>query len=248
MLAKKQLSRPTWAIEAFSLPPARDVKGRTRWTHRHATWVPHLNRIAFTESRNEFISLLSLEFLLNRNLIRRFKEQPFTLPKEELGFEYTPDFCLEDTEGNLYVIEVKTQRFLTRDIENRLADVRSCLASHGINFRIWTDKTPLVKTLRHNLLCLKKFSLESFRTDERDLLNGQINQIGSVAIGELLKMGVDLGLIYASIYKGSAHSDIQNKFTLDSRISSTNIQPIDRVLLGSCASNDSWWDSLVEVK
>jgi len=118
-----------WVSHVKDTPPVRKIKSRTQRTHRHAPWLYQKNRLGYVESRNELVGILALEYLQARGEISFYKEQPFRTPVElwESGIasltdrgsrEYTPDFYAERLAGQRYVIEVKSQRFISRERES----------------------------------------------------------------------------------------------------------------------------------
>lgn len=233
-----------WADQMFSDPPARKVKGRTRWTHRHATWVEALGRLAYVESRNELIGLLALEYLCRRGLIKRFKEQPFACDETFAGSEYTPDLAAEGAAGVTYVIEIKTKRFLTRAMEKDFERLKEKFAEVGMKFLLWTDHDPLIQPLRHNLLQLRRASSEHVSPDETARLIGLLTSEGSMSLRALYEDGLDLTLISHAAWNGQVFLPLLDRLHDATPVGVRPFEDLGASLLAAEPDLHRWWNSL----
>lgn len=144
-----------WVAHVRNTPPVRKIKSRSKYTHRHAPWLFRRNRLAYVESRNELVGILALEYLEMLGDLLFYKEQPFRTPLElwESGVdalgdrgsrEYTPDFFAIGLNGEKFVIEVKSARFISRVHEEGFERWKEIFAEHGLKYLLWTDHKPLV--------------------------------------------------------------------------------------------------------
>lgn len=244
-----------WVNNAFTSPPARVVKGRTRWTHRHAAWVAYLNRLAYVESRGELIGLLALEYLQKQGHVKRFKEQPFTTPlalwQEGLealsnrgSKEYTPDFMAEDTSDTKYVIEIKTARYVTRAMQQGFELWRDKFAEHDMKYLVWTDRDPLSRHLRQNLLRLRRASAEYIERDELSRLAEALNSKGPLPVWALHAQDLDLDLIAHAAWGGQVYLPLLEPISAQTLITLTATEDLAAILFAKEPDLDDWWNSL----
>lgn len=232
-----------WRNQMFSEPPARKIKSRTRWTHRHASWIETFSRLAYVESRNELIGLLALEYLYRLKHVSRFKEQPFTTVCETFGDEYTPDLSAELLSEKLYVIEVKTARFISRVQEKAFENYRERFAEHGIDFLVWTDADPLVKPLRHNLLRFRRASTLYIEHDEVARLVHQLSN-GPMPLWALYNLDLDLDLVCYAAWQGKAYIPLLKDIHQQTLVSNHPTEDLAAGLLGTTPDMHAWWNSL----
>lgn len=244
-----------WVSDVFASPPARVVKGRTRWTHRHAAWVAYLNRLAYVESRGELIGLLALEYLQKQGYLRRFKEQPFTTPLAlwEEGLEalsnkgskeYTPDFLAEDPLGNKYVIEIKTARYVTRSMEQGFELWREKFAKHDLKYLLWTDRDPLSRHLRQNLLRLRRASAEYIEREEISRLMDVLTSKGPLPVRALHAQNLDLDMIAHAAWSGRVYLPLLEPITEQTLITLKATEDLAATLFAKEPDIDAWWNSL----
>lgn len=244
-----------WLDDVFASAPVRKVKGRTKWTHRHCTWVSFLNRLAYIESRNELVGLLALEYLQKQGRIKRFKEQPFTTPldlwqkglqaqAEMKASEYTPDFLAEDTIRTKYVIEVKSARFVSRSMEQTFEAWKSKFAEQGMKFLLWTDLDPLTVHLRRNLLQLRRTAVTHIEHDELDRLLHELRQNGPMPIWALYARNLDVDLISHAAWFGKVYFPLAEPLTERTLVGLEQTEDLAGLLLGAEPDMQSWWNSL----
>lgn len=235
---------PEWAKQMFSDPPARIVKGRTKWTHRHAPWVDQLGRLAYVESRNELIGLLALQYLSNIKAIRLFKEQPFETSEQQVGQEYTPDLAAQSLDRRLFVQEIKTYRFISREMERKHETLKERFAEYGMTFLVWTDHDPLTRPLRHNLLRLRRASAEFIEPDETACLISTLQEKGPMPLWALYNLGLDIDVIANAAWWGKVFLPLRADIGAASQISIHSQEDLASVLFGTEPDIHKFWNSL----
>lgn len=244
-----------WLDLVFQSPPARKVKGRTKWTHRHATWVEHLNRLAYVESRNELIGLLALEYLQRQGTIKRFKEQPFTTSLDLWATadeadtpqgmrEYTPDLMAEASNGDKYVIEVKSARYISRRMERNFELWKDKFSDHNLKYLVWTDHNPLAKSLRHNLLELRRAAVEFIEPDEVQHLVELLSKEGPLPLWALYARDLDRDLICHAAWYGKVFFPLHQVFGAETVVSLQRTTDLESLVFGIEPDIEAWWNSL----
>lgn len=244
-----------WLNHVFESGPVREIKGRTKWTHRHATWVEPLNRLAYVESRNELIGLLALEHLQRQGAIRRFKEQPFTTPLGlwssdiELDMpkgmrKYTPDLVAETQKGDLYVIEVKSARYITRQLERAFEVWKDRFLEYDLKYLVWTDHSPLATPLRQNLLELRRAAVQHIEPDETHQLIDLLTNKGPLPIWALYGYDLDRELISHAAWQGKVFFPLHEPFTRQTIVSLNRTTDLENALFGAEPDMESWWNAL----
>ena len=139
------MGSPQWLDLVFSTPPVRGLKGHSKHTQYHQAYLSHTQQLVGCQGRNELNGLLMIEYLMTLGHITRVKPQPFTTRLAEFGCRITPDFLmLGKQESQIYAIEVKSQRFLTRLKHRQLELNRERFHKFGITYLAWTDASPLI--------------------------------------------------------------------------------------------------------
>lgn len=244
-----------WLTHVENSPPVRKIKSRTTHNHRHAPWLMCRNRLGYVESRNELIGLLALEYLEMRGFLCFSKEQPFTTPPElwELGVAnltdrkshaYTPDFYARGVNGEKFLIEVKSARFISREMEGSLQRWKAIFGEYGFKYLLWTDRSPLVGNLRHNLLRLRRAAVQYFDDDEVSRLVEMLHTKGPLPVWALYNHGVDLDLIAYATWLGKTNFSLQNLLCGMTEISTQPATDLAQYLLGIEPDMHQWWDSL----
>lgn len=250
-----QLGTPEWQADVESSPPVRKIKSRTTHTHRHAPWLINRNRLAYVESRNELIGVLALEYLEMRGLLSFYKEQPFTTPPElweiaianltdRKSHEYTPDFYARSPQGDKFVIEVKSARFVSREMEASLERWKEIFAEYGLKYLLWTDRTPLVGCLRQNLLRLRRAAVQYFEEDEVSRLVDILDTKGPRPVWALYNQDIDLDLIAYATWLGKTHFPLENALCGTTEISIEPSSTLAQHLLGIQPDMHRWWNNL----
>lgn len=250
-----QFGSAEWLAHVESSLPVRKIKSRTSHTHRHAPWLICRNRLGFVESRNELVGLLALEYLEMRGLLSFHKEQPFTTPLElwEEGIanltdrkshQYTPDFFARSPDGNLFVIEVKSARFVSREMEASCERWKEIFAEYGLKYLLWTDRSPLVGHLRNNLFRLRRAAIQYYDTDEVSRLVGILQEKGPMPVWALYNLDIDLDLIAYTTWLGKAHFPLQRLLSGNTQVGLEADDSLAQHLLGLEPDLYRWWNSL----
>lgn len=244
-----------WQTNVENSPPVRKIKSRTTYTHRHAPWLIRRNRLAYVESRNELIGVLALEYLEMRGLLSFYKEQPFTTPPElwetavssvtdRKSHEYTPDFYARNPNGERFVIEVKSARFVSREMEAGIERWKEIFAEYGLTYLLWTDRSPLVGHLRHNLLRLRRAAVQYYREDEVSRLVATLKEKGPLPVWALYNLDIDLDLIAYATWLGKTHFSLQSILTGTTEVSLEPTDDLAQYLLGLAPDMYQWWNNL----
>lgn len=240
----KEFGSSAWLEQMFSDPPAREVKGRTRWTHRHAAWVGHLGYLAYVESRNELIGLLALEYLWRLGVVKRFKAQPFTTDESIFGREYTPDLCAQDASGVTYPVEIKTKRFITRADEYKFEQMKEKFAEFNMKFLLWTDRDPLIRPLRHNLLRLRRASTENIQPEETARLIFLLESHGPMPLWALYECDLDINLVSHAAWSGQVFVPLLSQFGEQALVDLQPVEDLASALFATEPDLHGWWNSL----
>lgn len=237
------LGSPEWLHHVFSTPPVRGLKGRSKRTRSHDFPSAHMGRPIIVEGRNEECAAAVLEYLCTLGFIRRFKEQPFRADLDEFDNEIVPDFLVEATDGQLYIVEVKTARFITVQAQHVFQRSRTKFAEHGISYLVWSDRTPLNYSLRRSIHEAKRLVK---LVDEEELLELRSHVVArtSVSVKDLYQDGFDWGAIYAATWKGYVHFRLLDEFTFSTVISSHPLLDLRAIFLGASQPSGAWWSSL----
>jgi hypothetical protein len=246
---------PDWQAHVENSPPVRTIKSRTMHTHRHGPWLICRNRLGYVESRNELVGLLALEYLEMRGLLSFHKEQPFTTPialweegianlTDRKSHQYTPDFYARSPDGDRFVIEVKSARFVSRELEACCERWKEIFAEYGLKYLLWTDRTPLVGHLRHNLLRLRRAAVQRFEQDEISRLVQILQEKGPLPVWALYNLDIDLDLIAYATWLGKAHFPLQGILSGNTQISLETADDLAQHLLGIEPDMYRWWNSL----
>lgn len=243
MMKEKMFGSTAWRNEFFTMPPARNVKGRTKWTHRHAPWVEHLGRLAYVESRNEFVALTALEYLHRDKRIQRFKEQPFTTDPSVFGREYTPDFAAQ-VANQTYVIEIKTERFITRQLEAEFEKTKAIFSEHGMKFLVWTDKKPLIRPLRHNFVRLRRAAALNVEKEETARLLDMLAEREQLPLWALLEREFDLDLVAHACWNGKVFLPLREELHERTIVSLSPQESLYDFLFDTEPDIEAFWNSL----
>lgn len=141
----KQPSR-AWREAVFNSEPRRCVATQSKSTTR----VPVLTQSGwqYAEGGHEATALMLLRHLQRFGAVKRFKAQPFAL--EEIGGpqKRIPDLLIEieGTTTDLHVVQVKSARFISADVQDRLDQERDFLEAKGFGYHVWTDRDRLSRT------------------------------------------------------------------------------------------------------
>lgn len=243
-----RISRPAgpskaWLDEVFGSPPRRDVKGKSKSTTR----TPHRSRqngssTIFAEGNNELCCLRLFEYLWRCRLVKRFKAQAFDLGELGGPSDHVIDLLVELMDGTVHVIQVKSKRFMTAEVQAVLEMEKEFLESRGFNFHIWTNRDRLGPPTSHSVNQIDR----GFRFPaDQTILNliGQRVQEGASTLNPLLmEFGWDDVMSAAAHLK--LHIDITKEIHENAPVYKN--LPINYYSFLFKGGNEyrSWWDSL----
>lgn len=238
-----QLGSLGWAERVFATPPVRAIKGRSKSTQCHQIWSVRMSRMMDLQGRNEATAALLLEYLTTLGHIARYKEQPFRTQLDEFGYEIVPDFIATDTTGRIYVIEVKTARFITPLTLSTLERNRETFSKFGITYLWWTDTTPLGRHIRSNLISMRRYA-QLVPDEQRAQFAAHMHERGVATVSSLYHTSFDLGVLFASAWAGETAFAISRPIHSQTFISLQPTAEIRSIFLGDRLGPDSWWNSL----
>ncbi|MDB5800578.1 MAG: hypothetical protein JWL63_1517 [Rhodocyclales bacterium] len=245
-MSNSTIGSDAWKTLVFKEPPARQIKGKRKWTHRHLIGCEPLGGLVWVESRNEYANLIALEYLWRRGRIKRFKPQPFTTSKDDFGREYTPDFMAIDDQECCYVIESKTARFVAREDEVEFERLTGRFAEFGMGFQVWTDRTPLIHPLRHNLQNMRRASAEWIAAEETTRLRDILGASESCSLRSLFDQDVDITAVFKACWDGYAYLPLTQVLGEQTLVSAKPMEDLLAHLFGVQPSLASFWDNLLE--
>lgn len=244
------MSKPThpmgslaWLEHIFSTSPVRTLKGPSKPTQFHQMWSEHIGRFIGAQGRNETNCMLMLEHLANLGFIRRFKEQPFRTLTSEFGYEIVPDYLATGNANEIYVIEAKSARYLTAEVQATFARNRAKFAESNITYLIWTDRQPLNKHVRHSLLEMRRLSY-AVPHSETVNLKTHLKNCGIASFDELLNEGYDQGVVFAATWKGDCYFRFTEEFGPETPVSAAPLLDLRSIFLSGNGEGTGWWNML----
>jgi hypothetical protein len=240
------MGSPAWVESIFNSPPVRKLKGHSKHTQYHQTFVESMGRLMGAQGATEASALMVLEYLTLRNQIRRFKEQPFRTTLAEFDNQIVPDFLAEGRHGELFILEMKTSRFLTRLKQSQLDLNKEKFARFGMTYLVWTDLHPLAHPVRHNLRHMRQYGYNVPDSDTHTL-ELHIKERHSVKVKDLCAAGFDWGCVFAAAWKAQVFFPITKPFSLDTVISCAPAEDLGAIFLQLSAEPNGWWSSLQAV-
>ncbi|WP_382233026.1 hypothetical protein [Herminiimonas aquatilis] len=239
----------SWASEVFSSAPARRLKGHSRRTQAHRFYSTKLQQIMEVQGRNECCTAFAIEYLIGLGLLRRAKPQPFKTDRTAFGSEICPDFLVESTDDvrQLYVIETKSNRFLTRKVNLQLDEYRNRFKEFGIEYLVWTDNCPLNHAVRHHLQLMRVSSNRAVAVSQRESLRKWLASAPQTTLDHFYAAGYDLDCLYASAWDGEVFIPITLPLSPTTPISLSPLNNFKALFLSCENSSDDWWKSLQTV-
>lgn len=244
MKAAPEFGSDRWVEWVFSNPPTDRIRGRTRWTQAHLRWVPSMERFAAVQGRLEYIALLCLEYLQLLGIVARFKQQPFSTDASNVGWETRPDFLAVTQDQSKLVIELKTARFITAAVEKELQANREAFRRYGITYLVWTDRQPLARPVRHNLMQMRRCGAEDVTEAELVQLQHLAANCEKLTLQETLSVGIDLGCIYSAWWQGKIFLPLAELPSAATRLSRRPLEDYQMRFLSSTPIQDDWWSAL----
>lgn len=242
--APRPMGSAEWIEYVFKTGPARRTKGRTKHTQHHQKYVPELAKFKGVQGRREAYGLLALQYLHTLGLVKRFKSQPFRTDSEEFGSEIYPDFAVEFPDDSISPVEVKNNRFLTRNVQLILDENRNSFAKFGMKYLVWTDERPFRHCTRHHLMNMSRFAGEHIPQDEIDNLVALVRERREISLSSLYEKDFDMSAIYFAAWHGLLYFPLMAAWTLTSKITATRRESLESIFLNSKPLVNEWWDSL----
>ncbi len=232
-----------WAKQVFSEPPARKLKGHSKHTQFHLAHIR--GQRTGGQGRPEGIGMIVLEYFLKLGYISRFKAQPFVTPEELFGAKIVPDYLVQGArEDELYVIEIKTHRFLTRIKHRQLEINKANFQKLGMRYLAWTDDFPLNKHVRHQLVEMRRASNERYSRDEIERLKTAVSATPSITFKELYDMEFDRALILGLSWLGEISFDFSQELSPSTVFSRSPPLHLVERFLNAFRHINQWWDDL----
>lgn len=246
-----------WADVVFSSPPARKLKGPSRPTQYHLKNSDAFGQLGYDEPRqrygvqggNESETLRVLEHLHQLGYVGRIKPQPFKTDQHEFGLEIFPDFMFEVGKARkIFVIETKSNRFLTRELHRRIEELRTRFQEFDMTYLLWTDKRPLTRHVRENL---SKMRLAENERRAKLLDDAEINEAlawikaaSNPLYMDFFRAGYTADLLFAAAWRGDVFFPITAALTASSPLSINPVEDYRALFLGCENRIDDWWRAL----
>ncbi|STR44776.1 hypothetical protein [Iodobacter fluviatilis] len=238
-----EMGTPAWLAVVFKTPPVRANKGQSKHTQYHQKIVPAMNRMMGAQGRTEACALLALEYSQKLGLIRQFKEQPFKTLEAEFGSEIYPDFLAVRPSGQILVIEIKTERFLTHSKQQTLEHNRERFEAFRMEYLVWTDKKPLNHPVRHHLINMNRFAGEDIPQELIQRLESHVTKHKALNLTALFEAGFTLDVIYSAAWAGKVFFPIVEAFSANTKITPWRQDHLEELFFGSENSSTGWWKS-----
>jgi hypothetical protein len=114
--------------------------------------------VQFGEGGHEATGLMLLRHLQLFGVVKRFKSQPFSLDELKGPKDRIPDILVELGSGSpaLHVVQVKSKRFISEEVQQRFDVERAFLENKGFGYHIWTDRDRLSRHTSHTVRMLDR--------------------------------------------------------------------------------------------
>lgn len=242
MKQEAQFGSQEWADGVFSIPPVRNVNGKSRGTALFAS--KHNRKPVYAEGGNENVATYMLEYLQIIGVVSRWKSQPFFWQRAESEKERVPDFLVELQDRTRVVIQVKAERFLTPEVQRSFDDEREKCAGAGMLHIVWTDKAPLNGNARDLFLKIRMARATTVESERLVNLVEFVRKFGQVSFPDLIEANHAPYLVPVAIRRGELFVNLKEKLDERSIISTSPITDGRGFLLQSGFDAQSWWNSL----
>ena len=236
-----------WLDAAFGSPPARDVKRKSKSTTR----TPHRSQqgggsAIYAEGNNELCCLRLLEHLWRCRLVKRFKSQAFDLGELGGPSAHVIDLLVELMDGTVHVIQVKSKRFMTAEVQAVLEMEKEFLEPRGFNFHIWTNRDRLGPPTTHSVNQMDRGF--RFPADQAilNLIGQRVEEGASTLHPLLLEFGWDDVMSAAAHLK--LHVDITKEIHENAPVYKNLSSDYYSFLFKGGNESRNWWDSLSPVE
>ena len=241
---EKQLTLRKLLEDIFSSDPARDVSSPRRWTYRHAVAFGLDEELRYFESRQELIAALFLDHQKRLGTITNWKSQPATFEID--GHNYTPDFIFTVGEKT-YVVEIKSERYVSRAVERELVKTRNWFNKQGLGFLLWTDSRIITTAVHHNYLRLWCSANHVVDPCEIETVVEFVRTRRSTTMFDCIEARFGMDLVCIAIYQGKLHAALNKPIDCQTRVALAPNTDFLKMALNAMPSSSKFWDLLNKV-
>ena len=232
-----------WADAVFEAPPRRKVEGRSRATQRHFLASECCGRDIFLEGGNEFTAGAILEHWWRMGFLHRFKFQPFCLSDLSLSSDGIPDILIQMADGRYFAIEIKSARYFTSEKEREHHKRCELLASVGLPLLLWTDTSPLCRTVWHAARHVQRGTMFPLTPETQDAL--RLGAERAETLGDLMRLPEgNWDALMSAVALGIFSLNFKEVFDENSKIYRSFPAHLVADFLGDRPSASSWWGRL----
>ena len=200
----------------------------------------------YAEGNNELCCLRLLEHLWRCRLVKRFKSQAFDLGELGGPSDHVIDVLVELMDGTVHVIQVKSKRFMTTEVQVVMDMEREFLEPRGFNFHIWTNRDRLGPPTSHSVNQMDRgFRFPAKRTI-LNLIGQRVQDDASTLNPLLLEFGWDDVMSAAAHLK--FHIDITKEIHENAPVYKNLSFNYYSFLFKGGDGSRNWWDSLAPAK
>lgn len=236
------LGSKAWLEDVFQAPPARDVTGRSRPTQRIVSRSDS-SAISVAEGGNTGIARSLLTTCTYSGQVRRFKLEPFRLTVAHHGIDAIPDAIFETEDRQIYVVEAKSKKYLTKKKLEKCQSVEKVLSAAGLTYLLWTSAWPLSQSAWRTMREVRRLGTSDVPHEKIMAVATAVSQ-APMRMEELRAEGLYREYVCAAVWAGLAHLNLFADIDDHTQVSS---DPRDRkfeyTLTASVAAH-SWWDDL----
>lgn len=139
--------------------------------------------------------------------VKRIKMEPFELLESEHGIHATPDILVERVDGRVFVVEAKSDRYLTDEKLDKCRTVERVVNATGMTYLFWTDRWPLSPAVWQLVRELRRCGTSSVPEDRiREIAERLAARPNTIS--ELRQLGLYRDYVLAAAWRGSAHLDL----------------------------------------
>lgn len=228
-----------WLCSVFASPAARDIKGRSRPTQRFATTVDEV--ASYAEGGNTAVARNLLHTMRNGKVVTRFKLEPFELSED--GLETVPDIIFQTHDDKVYVVEVKSYRFLIEEKLEKCRAVEQKINASGMKYLLWTDRWPLNRYLWNLTRRLRMNGYADIRRTELDYAEKMV-KAGATTMGRLAELGVYQHVVLAAVWHGRLHINLFEPLTNETRVTFNVTDRMFNPTLTASVLHQTFWHDM----
>ncbi|MBK6744932.1 MAG: hypothetical protein IPG66_19065 [Hydrogenophilales bacterium] len=144
----------------------------------------------------------------------------------------------------LYPIEIKSKRFITREIEEQHEGLKKQFEKYNMKFLVWNDMDILTKPLRHNFLRMRRVSVEHIEHEQIKQLLAALKNLGPKPLWVLYEMGFDIDLVMHCAWHQQLFFPLLMPISSTTIISLKDCEDLSAHLLSRRPDIHGWWNSL----